>query len=267
MMCSQRTSRSQHALVTQLRVADPVVTPGGTVCGEVVVATGATPARLDTLTLALLTEIPGDDSAARQLRSPRLPRVLAKEPLAPHVTVASYQTRVLPFSLPIPHDTPLSLGAQRVVLRAVPELFADDPGEGDTLTVRPHPLMERVFSGLEELGFWLSGVDYVPLRRPCRGFPYTQRFTFRPPGRFQRRTASLQLWFALNDAGLETTLELTPPALRQPGARAERRQARLMLLTGREWDRFTPRLQRLIERRIEPALSVAAGWSAPGVRQ
>lgn len=254
MTCSQRTPRQQSTLVTQLRVADPVVTPGATVSGEVVVITGATSARLATLTLALLTDIPAGDGC--------LPRVLAEEPLASHVTLAPFQTHILPFSLVIPHDTPLSLGPQRVVLRIVPELFCDDTGDGDALVVRPHPLMERVFGGLEELGFWLSSVDYVPLQRPALGFPYTQRFTFRPPGRFQHLTEALKLWFALNHAGLEATLELAPPSPRQPGVQTARRQGRLLLPGSRDWDCVTARLQRLLTRRIDQAPPVAAGlWA------
>lgn len=240
-MDAQQTARLRIGPITQLRVTDPVVTPGSTVCGEVVVATGATAARLADLTLALVTDVP---SGGRPL-----PRVLAKEPLAPFVTVTPYQTRTLPFSFTVPPYTPLSLGSQRVILRTIPELFATGTGDSDILAVRPHPLMERVFTSLEELGFWLGGVEYVALRRPARRFPYTQVFTFRPPGRFQHDTASLRLWFALGEDTLETLLELAPTRTRGP--RFGLRLARLVLAEGDQWESVTPRLQRLITRRID----------------
>ncbi len=135
--------------------------------------------------------------------------MLAEWNLPEAFTLQAGEKRDFEVELEIPWNTPLTFGDAEVWLETGLDIaLALDPCDCDTLTVKPDPLMDGIFSVLEQQGLQIRQVEC----EAASGFamPFVQEFEFVPAsgffyGRLQeleivayRDESELKLWFELD---------------------------------------------------------------------
>ncbi|OBT15645.1 sporulation control protein Spo0M [Vibrio sp. UCD-FRSSP16_10] len=135
--------------------------------------------------------------------------VLDKWDLPYSFTIHPAQERTFEIELDVPLNTPLTIGDSKVWLETALDIdLAIDPTDKDMLTVRPDPVMDKIFTELEELGLRIRQVEC----EAAKGFamPFVQEFEFVPTtGVFHgtwreveiiayRDDKQLQLWFEID---------------------------------------------------------------------
>jgi sporulation-control protein len=177
------------------------LTPGTQAQGKINLYGGTEAATIDNITLSLLTYYRHDGLIE--------PCVLGTHAVAQNIMLEPGATSTVLFSLPVPACTPLSLGDQRVYLRTVLHSTSRiHPGDMDLIHITPHPLMSRVFEGLEQLGFQTSTINCVASQTWWWSQPFMQVFTLLPGGRYQRSLQALELTFDLGVNGMDVWLKL-----------------------------------------------------------
>jgi len=192
-----------------------VLYPGQTVKFTVHVYGGATEQAIDNIELKLccsyIEEVPEDRDKPDTHRRRRVHRtyVLADWSLPYSFTIQSGETREFDVEMEVPWNTPVTIGDAKVWLETGLDIaMALDPADKDILTVRPDPLMDGIFTELEEQGLRLRQVEC----EAAKGFelPFVQEFEFVPTtgpfhGRWReleiiayRDQNSLQMWFDID---------------------------------------------------------------------
>ncbi|CAM2967201.1 sporulation protein [Vibrio rarus] len=135
--------------------------------------------------------------------------VLDKWQLPYSFNIGSGEERTFDIELDVPFNTPLTIGESEVWLETALDIdLAVDPTDKDMLTVRPDPVMDHIFTELEELGLRIRQVEC----EAAKGFamPFVQKFEFVPTsGLFHgtwreveiiayRDDKQLQLWFEID---------------------------------------------------------------------
>ena len=113
------------------------------------------------------------------------------------------EVREFPFSLPVPHGTPLTLRGTDVWLVTDADIAGGvDPGDHDPVQILPSAEMETVIGAAQRLGFTLKGseVEYI------RGH-LVQELSFLPPYG-QYRLTELELMMLPARGGLDLILEV-----------------------------------------------------------
>ncbi|OLQ81282.1 sporulation control protein Spo0M [Photobacterium proteolyticum] len=124
-------------------------------------------------------------------------------------TIEVGEERLFDAELALPFNTPITIGDAKVWLETHLDIpLAFDPKDKDILTVRPDPLMDGVFTALEQAGLRIRQVEC----EAADGFelPFVQEFEFVPVsgpfhGRWRelevvayRDSDGLQLWFEVD---------------------------------------------------------------------
>ncbi len=124
-------------------------------------------------------------------------------------TIEPGETRDFEVELDVPWNTPVTIGDSKVWLETGLDIaLAADPTDKDMLTVRPDPLVDGIFSALEEQGLRIRQVEC----EAAKGFamPFVQEFEFVPTtgpyhGRWReleiiayRSEDELKLWFEID---------------------------------------------------------------------
>ncbi len=178
--------------------------PGDTLTGTVYVRGGSQPQQIEHLYLSLMTRYlkkSGDDEHAHD-------HALSETRVQEGFEISAGGTRELPFSLPVPWETPLSVGKSSVWVKtglAVSRAF--DPSDHDALRVEPTPGMQAVLAAVEGLGFYLYKADNEYSRHARGRFPFVQELEFRPGGRYASRMKELELILNPSPDGVEVLLE------------------------------------------------------------
>ncbi|MGF1701850.1 sporulation protein [Photobacterium makurazakiensis] len=134
---------------------------------------------------------------------------LAEWSLPYAITISAEEERHFEVALSLPFNTPITIGDTKVWLETQLDIpMAIDPKDRDSLTVRPDPLMDGVFTALELAGLRIRQVEC----EAADGFalPFVQEFEFVPVsgpyhGRWRelevvayRDEDKLQLWFEVD---------------------------------------------------------------------
>lgn len=159
-----------------------------------------------------IKEVPANNNDNdRHGRTKRAPQtyVLASWKLPYAFTIGAGETRDFNVELDVPWNTPVTIGDAKVWLETGLDIaMAIDPTDKDILTVRPDPLMDGIFTALEEQGLRIRQVECEAVD----GFelPFVQEFEFVPTtgpyhGRWRelevvayRTEQELKLWFEVN---------------------------------------------------------------------
>ena len=189
--------------------------PGHKVKVTIHVYGGATEQAIDNIELKLccryIEEVHSGqgEQADNQTRRIAQTYVLASWSLPYAFTIASGETRDFEVELDVPWHTPVTIGDAKVWLETGLDIaMALDPADKDILTVRPDPLMDGIFTALEEQGLRLRQVEC----EAAQGFalPFVQEFEFVPTdgpfhGRWReleivayRDADKLQMWFEID---------------------------------------------------------------------
>lgn len=187
------------------RLFNDTLMPGEAIAGEVHIIGGDVPQNVDDVYLYVVTEYKqeiDDSTVTRECE-------LVKYRLAERFSLQPKETKVVPFSVQLPYETPLTIGHQPVYLRTGLDISsAIDPKDKDYLQVRPHPLMQQVLNAVESLGFQLKEVDCEYSRHLSSRYPFVQEFEFRPIGKYRGRLDEIEVIFSLHHDGLEVFLEI-----------------------------------------------------------
>jgi sporulation-control protein len=116
---------------------------------------------------------------------------------------------LLPFAFPLPYETPLTLGGQRICLHTTLGIVgAVDSKQTNILHIRPHPAQRQVLDALAALGFQLARVEarYQPLAG--RAHPIVQGLEFLPARAHRQAIEQLEVIFDLREHQLEVLTEI-----------------------------------------------------------
>ncbi|WP_159739839.1 sporulation protein [Vibrio atypicus] len=194
-----------------------VLYPGQKVNITIHVYGGATAQDIDNIELKLycryIKEVPANHDKNQQNagRMRRVPTsyVLADWKLPYAFTIEPGEERTFDVELDVPWNTPVTIGDSKVWLETGLDIaMAKDPSDKDILTVRPDPLLDGIFTALEEQGLRIRQVECEQVD----GFamPFVQEFEFVPTtgpfhGRWRelemvayRTEDSLQMWFEID---------------------------------------------------------------------
>ncbi len=180
------------------------VQPGETLGGTVYVRGGNQAQRIEHIYISLMTRYlkkSGDNEH-------HVDYVLSETRVQESFEMGAGQNRELPFSLPVPWETPLSVGRSSVwVKTGLSVSMALDPSDHDTLRVEPTAGMQAVLGAVERLGFYLYKADTEANKRMRRRAPFVQELEFRPNGRYAKRLQELELILEPAPDGLLVLLE------------------------------------------------------------
>ena len=193
-----------------------VLYPGEKANIRVDVYGGATAQEIDNIEIKLycryIKEMPANQGNDKGSNS-RMRRVPTNHALAcwslPYAfTLEPGETRNFDVELNIPWNTPVTIGDSKVWLETGLNIaLAKDPTAKHILTVRPDPLLDGIFTVLEESGLRIRQVECEAVE----GFdlPFVQEFEFVPTtGPFHGRWRELELVAHRNDQHLEIWFEI-----------------------------------------------------------
>jgi len=170
------------------------VIPGEEIKGIVEIRGGNTEQRIDDIYLALNTQYVKESDDKKYYVNATIERFR----LAAAFTLKANERREIPFSFPLPLDTPVTVGKTKVwVTTGLDIKNAVDPSDKDYLKVVPNSLLNSVLNSLSSLGFRLREVECEQASYRMRNrLPFIQEFEFIPiAGSFRGRLDELELVF------------------------------------------------------------------------
>ncbi|MPW37973.1 MULTISPECIES: sporulation protein [Vibrio] len=191
------------------------IVPGDTVSVVIHVYGGATEQHIDHIDIKLCCSYISEQEQRQPHTEGPIKRkvsqnyVLDKWDLPYSFTIHPAEERTFEIELTAPLNTPLTIGDSKVWLETSLDIdLAIDPTDKDLLTVRPDPVLDAIFSELEELGLRIRQAEC----EEAKGFelPFVQEFEFVPTtGLFHgtwreieiiayRDQQQLQLWFEID---------------------------------------------------------------------
>lgn len=187
------------------RLTQDSLVPGDHVTGEIHLTGGEVAQDIDEIYMYVITHYEREDNHKKG----KVECTLAKHRLTEKISLQPEEKLVLPFSFPLPYQTPLTMGRQPVYMRTGLDIkLAIDPGDSDFIDVRPHPYMEKILDAIQSIGFQLYKVDCEYNPYLGGSYPFVQAFEFRPIGPLRSRVEELDVFFFLRDGGLDLYLEL-----------------------------------------------------------
>ncbi|MCE7002910.1 sporulation protein [Kibdelosporangium philippinense] len=190
-------------------LADPRVTPGGTLTGEVRIVGGEGEAEIEHIALSLVTRVERGDQGQHMVE---FHRVVVAGP----TKLAAKQDRTIPFSIPVPWETPITeVGGQRLPrmelgLRTELSIAkAVDKGDLDPVYVVPLESQDAVLEAFGQLGFHFKSADLEAGRiyGIRQELPFFQEIEFYPPQQFAGRINEVELTLVASHEGLVVVLE------------------------------------------------------------
>lgn len=177
-----------------------VLYPGEGVNVTIHVYGGSSEQEIDNIELKLccryVDEVPvdkGENSDGQRTRRVHQTYTLASWTLPYAFTIKPGEERDFKVELDVPLNTPVTIGDAKVWLETGLDIsMAIDPTDKDVLTVRPDPIMDSIFTVLEEQGLRIRQVECEAVK----GFelPFVQEFEFVPTtGPYHGRWRELEI--------------------------------------------------------------------------
>jgi sporulation-control protein spo0M len=194
-------------LAVETVVPNPSTRPGLRLPGRVVLTAGAVDVLVDHVVVGLLTRVEPDGADEAHLLVE-----FHRTPLVGSFVLAARERRVLPFTAPVPWETPVTvLGGQpllnlRMGLRAEvavgPVL---DRGDLRALFVHPLPVQERILAAFDTLGFELrqAGLQAGRLPGVQQTLPFHQKIGYWVGPLYAGPISELELTFLTDPVGVE----------------------------------------------------------------
>lgn len=178
--------------------------PGEAITGVVHIQAGDTAQTIDSISVALLTQYKRDVDD----QDVYVAHVLDQADVGEAFEVAPQEKQELPFTLPVPLETPLTVGQTQVWVQttlAIPRSV--DPQGRAELHIEPTNGLAAALDGFEQLGFTLRQADCEQNRMLDRETPFVQQFEFVPGGEYAGRLTELEAIIALQPEGVEVWIE------------------------------------------------------------
>ncbi len=180
------------------------VWPGGTLSGEVRIKGGDVTQQIEDIYFYISTRYVHGRNRQHYCNYDLVRYCLHKT-----LTVYDGSYRVIPFSVSVPYETPLTYPSTPVFLRTGLDIHhAIDPKDTDTITVAPTPLMERCLKCVEALGLYLKSVECEYYRSIGRTVPFVQEFEYAPGHRYQEYAKEIELMFFPGPKTLDVVFEI-----------------------------------------------------------
>lgn len=179
-------------------------TAGENLTGTLYIQGGNIDQEINGIDLHLVTEVikEVDDKKVKQHASFVTYRV------ASSFLIGKGEKKQLPFSFPLPLDTPITLGNSKIWLETALDIsLALDPTDQDFVTIKPHPAIHTLLEATRSLGFVLRKVENLPFRRSTIGL--IQELEFVPTsGDFKGKLDEIELIFFLEPRGVRIMMEI-----------------------------------------------------------
>jgi sporulation-control protein len=191
-------------------------TPGGVVRGDVHVQGGEADFDIQQITLELVATPQAGPGAPQGPGTSAKPVVFGREVVGGGFPIAAGERRSLPFSLPLPWETPITelygqpLGLELGVRTELAIASARDSGDLDPLTVSALPAHETVLESLGQLGFEFAATVLLPGQASGvfqQQLPFHQELMLRAPARYTDRIQGLDVTLLATAQGLDVVLE------------------------------------------------------------
>ncbi|MFB0615620.1 sporulation protein [Streptomyces sp. AGS-58] len=185
--------------------------PGGALTGRVLVRGGGASVEVERVGLELIARVEAEHADGESEGTV----VFERFPVGGGFRLGEREERELPFSVPLPWETPVTelhgrpLGIVLGVRTEVAVAGARDSGDLDPLAVRPLPVQEAVLEALGRLGFGLRSADleYGRIGGTGQRLPFYQEIELTPPPRYAHAVNEIELTFLASPTGVEIVLE------------------------------------------------------------
>ncbi|MGW0559302.1 sporulation protein [Streptomyces sp. NPDC003016] len=188
------------------------VVPGGVVQGEVRIQGGSVDQQIEGLSVGLQArvEVEGGDQEVKQDIE------FTKQRLGGAFEVKAGAVHVVPFSLEIPWETPItSIAGQQLhgmnigVTTELEIARAVDSGDLDPINVHPLPAQQAILDAFVQLGFRFKSADMERghIRGTRQRLPFYQEIEFQPPQQY-RGLNQVELTFVADDREMDVVLEM-----------------------------------------------------------
>jgi sporulation-control protein len=189
-------------------LADPDTRPGLTLGGQVQVVGGEHDVTVEHIALGLVTRIESEHGDGLV----EFCRVL----VSGGFPLGQGERRDLPFSFPVPWETPITdvygrrlpgmtmgLSTELALAKAV------DQGDLDEMAVHPLPAQERILEAFAALGFRFARADleHGAVYGLLQELPFYQEIEFYPPPELADAINEVELTFVADPTGVEVVLE------------------------------------------------------------
>ena len=225
-------------------VDNPELAPGETLTGTVQLQGGKAEQSINKIELhvncSYWVEVEVERDGETETETQERQCLLAKVKICDAFEIGAGEQHEIPFSLPLPDATPLSVGQSEVWLSSHLDIaMAIDKKDRDLLRVVAHPLQQAVFEAVESLGFQLEEAECEGAENhQFNGMPFVQEFEFTPrQGPYRGRLDELELVTYLRGDQLEVIFEIDRKARGFGGFFAEmlsRDESEVRLVVGYE---------------------------------
>jgi sporulation-control protein len=186
--------------------------PGGILRGQVNLAAGDAPVKIEHVALGLVTRVEVEHSEHESTGQAEFHRVQVCGAL----TLAAGERQSVAFELPVPWETPVTHvygqalhGMTMGVRTEVSIARAIDKGDLDAVAVHPLPAQQQILDAMSGLGFRFKGADLEAgrLRGVPQTLPFYQEIEFYPPS-FASGINEAELSFVAGPQGMDVILEV-----------------------------------------------------------
>lgn len=180
---------------------------GEEIKGIVQMTGGSLPQAIDSIHLTLSTEF------MREVNDKKIHTRydLHRERVSDKLTIGAYEIKEIPFTFPVPIDTPITLGRKLVWLHTNLDIKnAINPKDDDYIEVLPNLLMDRVLKGLKNIGFRLHRMELEETSpRFRKRLPFSQEFELVPvSGQFLQKIDELEVLLIPDFDRVEVVMEI-----------------------------------------------------------
>ncbi|MCM3781468.1 sporulation protein [Neobacillus mesonae] len=179
--------------------------PGETVKGVVRIKGGSVEQDIEKIYIQLMTRYIREQDD----RKVDYNYTLAKFNVSKNLRIDSDEQLEIPFSFPLPLETPVTYNRQPVWLSTGLDIeMAIDPKDHDSIQVEPHYYMSAIFEAVEYLGFSYKTSSCEHASKLGRGVPFVQEFEYYPSSAFSGRVKELELMMNLDHDGIHVLVEV-----------------------------------------------------------
>ena len=193
-------------------LANPNTRPGLTLAGQVNLTGGSQAADLEHVAVALVTAVEVEHGGGEHRGVMEFHRM----PVAGPMRLEPGQQHAIPFTLPVPWETPITdvygqrLRGMTMGLRTeVAIARAVDKGDLDPVQVHPLPAQERILDAFARLGFRFIGADleHGRIHGVSQTLPFYQEIEFYPAPQYAHGISQVELTFVTNPQAVDIVLE------------------------------------------------------------
>ncbi|PTM56418.1 sporulation protein [Desmospora activa] len=124
------------------------------------------------------------------------------------ITIGPAESKVIPFEIQLPQDTPLTTSGCPIYLKTGLDIaMAVNPDDTDGIEVIPHHNLEQVLKVIERIGFQLVSIEFE-FEKYFSRHPFIQVFRFEPSGDLSSKLNMMDAVFYVGEEEMEIILLL-----------------------------------------------------------